>query len=82
MLNGGNPTLIWGFLVAWIGNLAVAASLAELASIAPTAGGQYHWTAMLAPERHKAFLSWITGNSSSLIFTLQDPDVNQAGSQQ
>ncbi|KAG2162089.1 hypothetical protein VTO58DRAFT_109485 [Aureobasidium pullulans] len=60
-LNGGFPSLVWGFLFSWIGNLATAASLAEMASMAPTSGGQYHWVAMLAPEKHRVFLSWITG---------------------
>ncbi|KAJ5544327.1 amino acid permease [Penicillium frequentans] len=35
--------------------------LSELASMAPTAGGQYHWAAMLAPIRCQRFLSYITG---------------------
>jgi choline transport protein len=29
---------------------------------APTAGGQYHWVAMLAPPSSKKFLSYITGD--------------------
>ncbi|GAM83061.1 hypothetical protein ANO11243_010470 [Dothideomycetidae sp. 11243] len=61
LTNGGNPTLIYGFLFSWIGNFMVAVSLAEMCSMAPTSGGQYHWVAMLAPERAKVFLSWITG---------------------
>lgn len=61
MLNGGPPTLIYGFIVAVIGSLATAASLAEMASIYPTSGGQYHWTAMLAPPSQKTFLSWLNG---------------------
>ena len=32
-LNGGFPSLVWGFLFSWIGNLATAASLAEMASM-------------------------------------------------
>jgi hypothetical protein len=27
----------------------------------PTAGGQYHFTAKLAPERCRNFLSWLVG---------------------
>jgi choline transport protein len=30
---------------------ACAATLAELASVYPTAGGQYHWTSILAERR-------------------------------
>lgn len=35
--------------------------MGELVSIAPTAGGQYHWVAMLAPPSSRKFLSYITG---------------------
>ena len=61
MYNGGPPTLIYGFIFCWIGALVTAASLAEIASMAPTAGGQYHWVSMLAPPRYTDFLSWVTG---------------------
>lgn len=61
MLNGGPVTLIYGFIFCWLGALATAASLAEMASMAPTSGGQYHWVSMLAPPKYSVFLSWITG---------------------
>lgn len=61
MVNGGPPTLIYGFMYAFLGALSTAASLAEMASIYPTSGGQYHWTAVLAPPSQRIFLSWFTG---------------------
>ena len=61
MFNGGPVSLIYGFLFCWIGNLVTAASLAEMASMAPTSGGQYHWVSMLAPPKYSVLLSWITG---------------------
>ena len=61
MVNGGPPALIYGFIFTFCGTLATAASLAEMASFAPTSGGQYHWVAMLAPKRYSNFISWITG---------------------
>ena len=61
MINGGSPTLIYGFILCFFGTLATAASLAEMASFAPTSGGQYHWVSMLAPKKYSNFLSWITG---------------------
>ena len=61
MYNGGPVTLIYGFIFCWISALTTAASLAEMASMAPTSGGQYHWVSMLAPRRYSIFLSWITG---------------------
>ena len=66
MYNGGPVSLIYGFLFCWIGALVTAASLAEMASMAPTSGGQYHWVSMLAPPRYSVFLSWITGWSAFL----------------
>ena len=40
LLNGGPTSLVWGMLMSWIGTTAVAASLAEMASINPTVGAQ------------------------------------------
>lgn len=39
----------------------MAYSLAEMASIFPTAGGQYHWVDGLAPSRYRKTASWFTG---------------------
>ncbi|MCJ1299474.1 hypothetical protein MMC08_002266 [Hypocenomyce scalaris] len=61
MVNGGAVTLVYGFIFCFFGSLATAASLAEMVSMAPTSGGQYHWVAMLAPPKSKVFLSWFTG---------------------
>ncbi|KHN94793.1 choline transport protein [Metarhizium album ARSEF 1941] len=60
LLNGGSAGLIWSFLIVWLCNLSVFATLSELLSIAPTSGGQYHWVAMLAPRSCSKFLSYIT----------------------
>jgi choline transport protein len=49
--SGGTVTIIYGIIVVFILGGASAASLAELASVYPTAGGQYHWTSILAPKR-------------------------------
>ncbi|KAL9051905.1 MAG: hypothetical protein Q9206_004520 [Seirophora lacunosa] len=59
--NGGPAGLIYGFLIAWAGTLCVFTTLSELVSMAPTAGGQYYWVAMLAPPSSRRFLSYITG---------------------
>ena len=59
--DGGPAGLVYGFLFCWAGYTAVVASLAELTSRFPTAGGQYHWTYDLAPPKYRNFLSWITG---------------------
>ncbi|KAF2178040.1 amino acid transporter [Zopfia rhizophila CBS 207.26] len=60
LMNGGPAGVIWGYLVVWLGTLSTFATIAELASMAPTAAGQYHWVAMLAPSSCRNFLSYIT----------------------
>ncbi|KAF2770780.1 amino acid transporter [Teratosphaeria nubilosa] len=65
-VNGGGPTMLYGFLFAFLGALATCASMAELASMYPIAGGQYHWVALLAPDPYKKTLSWLTGWVSTL----------------
>lgn len=50
LLNGGPTSLVYGTLLCWFGNLAVATSMAEMASINPTVGAQYRWSALYAPK--------------------------------
>ena len=57
MYNGGLVSLIYGFLFCWIGALVIAASLAEIASMTPTSGSQYHWVSMLASSTYSVFFS-------------------------
>jgi choline transport protein len=57
---GGPVTLIYGPIIMFLLVGACAASLAELASVYPTAGGQYHWVSILAPERWSRGLVRIT----------------------
>jgi choline transport protein len=59
--SGGPIAVIWGLVTAGICNLSLAASLAEFLSAYPTAGGQYHWVAMISPPSLKRGLSWVTG---------------------
>ncbi|KAJ5605758.1 hypothetical protein N7510_008539 [Penicillium lagena] len=51
LLQGGPVTLIYSIIISTSAYLAIAASLAELASVYPTAGGQYHFASILAPSR-------------------------------
>jgi choline transport protein len=48
-------------LFSIIGTMALALSLAEMASICPIAGAQYHWTALFAPPKIKNFITWMQG---------------------
>ncbi len=43
LTNGGTAGFFWGWVVVVVGFILVYASLSEMASMAPTSGGQYHW---------------------------------------
>ncbi len=59
--SGGPTSVIWGLITAGICDLCLAASLAEFLSAYPTAGGQYHWVAVISWEPWMPILSWTTG---------------------
>lgn len=61
VIDGGRTGAFWGYLFVWIGYTAVIASLSELVSMIPTAGGQYHWAYELSPPKYRKFISWFTG---------------------
>ncbi|KXT08154.1 hypothetical protein AC579_250 [Pseudocercospora musae] len=65
---GGPQIMVWGMLVAWIGAMAQAASLAEMASIQPIAGAQYHWTWAFAPAKPRRFLTWLQGHVTCFAY--------------
>jgi amino acid transporter len=44
----------------------VVLSLAEMASMAPTSGGQYHWVSEFAPPEYQKLLSYFTGWMSAM----------------
>ncbi|KAJ8066091.1 hypothetical protein OCU04_005181 [Sclerotinia nivalis] len=64
LANGGAPCLFYNYCISLIGSLAISSSLAEIASIWPTAGGQYHFVAALAPRNQMKIASWFTGWTS------------------
>lgn len=41
--------------------MAIVTSLAEIASMYPSAAGQYHWVAVMAPLKQRLVASWFTG---------------------
>ncbi|OBS28349.1 hypothetical protein FPOA_02288 [Fusarium poae] len=61
LVNGGAPCVFYNYILSNIFSLCVAASLSEIASIYPTAGGQYHWVAALAPSSICSSASFMTG---------------------
>ncbi|KAF2819849.1 amino acid transporter [Ophiobolus disseminans] len=58
---GGPVILIYGPIIMFVLVGSCALSLAELASVYPTAGGQYHWTSILAPKAWSRGLSYCCG---------------------
>ncbi|KAF2828276.1 GABA-specific permease [Ophiobolus disseminans] len=64
--NGGAAGGIWMFLVASFGYLFISLSFAEMVSMAPSCGGQYHWVSELAPRKHQKFLSYVVGWLSTM----------------
>ena len=57
---GAGPLFFYGILLIFCIAICIAITLGELASAYPHAGGQYFWTAQLAPERSRRFLSYMT----------------------
>ena len=61
LTNGGRPGLIYSVLWNFIGFGPIYLSMAEMASMAPIAGAQYHWVSEFAPESLQRALSYFTG---------------------
>jgi amino acid permease (GABA permease) len=61
LANGQSVTILWGWVLLSIISTAIAASLAEICSVYPTAGGVYYWAALLSTPRWAPIASWITG---------------------
>lgn len=59
IVQGGPVTLTYGLIAMFVLVGACALTLGELASVYPTAGGQYHWTSILAPKRARRVLVWL-----------------------
>ncbi|KAL1583194.1 hypothetical protein WHR41_07921 [Cladosporium halotolerans] len=58
---GGSPTLLFGLPVVFLFYGCIVCTLGELASAYPSAGGQYYWTAILAPRPFAKALSYTCG---------------------
>ncbi|RYP17665.1 hypothetical protein DL767_009968 [Monosporascus sp. MG133] len=61
LANGQSVTVLWGWVLLSLLSVAIAASLAEICSVYPTAGGVYYWSALLSTPRWAPVTSWITG---------------------
>lgn len=58
---GGLPALIYSNIWVFCAFVPVVLSLAEMSSMAPIAGAQYHWVSEFAPEKYQKFMSYLTG---------------------
>ncbi|KAF2007964.1 GABA permease [Amniculicola lignicola CBS 123094] len=64
--NGGLAGLFWTYIWTFVGFGFVEMSLAEMASMAPISGGQYHWVSEFSPPKYQQFLSYMVGWMSTL----------------
>lgn len=61
LVGGGPVNIIWGWLIVSMIILCVAASLGEITSVYPTAGGVYYQSFMLSPPAYRRIVAWICG---------------------
>ncbi|EAT81366.2 hypothetical protein SNOG_10867 [Parastagonospora nodorum SN15] len=67
MTAGGSSSLIYGLIFTFMGSLACAASIAEMASMCPISGAQMHWSYMFAPKELKVVVSFIQGQLQGIV---------------
>jgi len=61
IVGGGPVDIIWGWVAVSLIIVCVAASLGEITSVYPTAGGVYYQAFMLAPSKWRRIASWVCG---------------------
>lgn len=61
LIDGGRPNAIYSLIWTFVGFVPIYLSMAEMSSMAPIAGAQYHWVSEFAPEKYQKVLSYITG---------------------
>lgn len=59
--NGTSVTILWGWVLVSLISICIAASLAEICGLYPTAGGVYYWSAMLSSHKWAPIVSFIDG---------------------
>jgi len=77
-LNGGPAALVWGSMIAGVGSTLVATALGEMASMDPTVGAQYRWSARFAPFAPEFWgfiqgwitvIAWVCSCAGAIAFT-------------
>ncbi|KAH8900743.1 putative choline transport protein [Thozetella sp. PMI_491] len=61
LYQGGPAAILYGMIISASLYMAVALTLGELASVYPTAGGQYHFASILAPKSVNRVVSYTCG---------------------
>ena len=61
LTDGQCVTVLYGWTFVSLVSLAIAASLAEICAVYPTAGGVYYWSAMLSTSEWAPLMSFIDG---------------------
>ena len=61
LVGGGPVNIIWGWVAVSMIIVCVAASLGEITSVYPTAGGVYYQSFMLAPPEWRRVAAWVCG---------------------
>lgn len=61
LINGQAVSIIWGWVIVSLISLCIAASLAEICAVYPTAGGVYYWSAILSTPKYAPVVSFIDG---------------------
>lgn len=77
LTNGGTAGTIWMTVFVITGVMCMICSMAEMASMAPTAGGQYHWVSEFAPASVQKPLSYIVGWCCCLGWVTGNPAAAQ-----
>ncbi|KAK5674266.1 hypothetical protein LTS10_013004 [Elasticomyces elasticus] len=66
LVDGGRAGLVWNVLWNIVDFSPIYLSMAEMASMAPIAGAQYHWVSGFAPESCQRILSYISSWTSTI----------------
>ncbi|CAF3652126.1 unnamed protein product [Fusarium graminearum] len=78
---GGTVTVLYGILIVTLAYFAVSITLSELASVYPTAGGQYHFTSILCPDKSNRLVSYICGLAAVCSWTFLAASITILSSQ-
>ncbi|RTE80801.1 hypothetical protein BHE90_004687 [Fusarium euwallaceae] len=81
LINGQSVTMLWGWVFVTLVSICIAASLAEICAVYPTAGGPYFWAAMVSTKKYAPVASWITGWLNLVGNFLVTTSINFGGAQ-